>query len=66
MDEKYILTRDYVCDSGTIPSGSDIIVFRGQVYVNGGPIPSVYNDIFLKLIKDPTYVKKVRIHKNEF
>ena len=66
MNEKYVLIKPYTCQYGTIPSGSEIIYFRGQVYVNGGPIPNSYNDIFLNLIQDDDYVKKVTIHKNEF
>ena len=66
MDEKYVLIKPYECQYGTIPSGSEIICFRGQVWVNGGPIPPSYNSIFLNLINDSNYVRKVKINKNEF
>lgn len=66
MNEKYVLVKPYECQYGTLPSGSEIICFRGQVYVNGGPIPPSYNKMFLDLIADPSYVKKVKIIKNEF
>jgi hypothetical protein len=66
MDEKYILIKPYTCSYGTIAEGSDIVCFRGQVWVNGGPIPPSFNSIFLDLIKDPSYVRKVKIQKNEF
>jgi hypothetical protein len=66
MDEKYVLIKPYECQYGTLPSGTDIILFRGQVYVNGGPIPSSYNDIFMDLITNQEYVKKVKIAKNQF
>lgn len=66
MNEKYVLIKPYECQYGTIPSGSEIICFRGQVWVNGGPIPPSYNNIFLDLIQDSNYVRKVKIQKNTF
>lgn len=66
MNEKYVLIKPYECQYGTIPSGSEIIYFRGQVWVNGGPIPNTYNDIFLELIRNDEYVRKIRIAKNQF
>ena len=66
MNEKYVLIKPYECSYGTLPEGSDIIFFRGQFYLNGGPIPSVWNSLFKKIIADNEYVKKVTIHRNEF
>lgn len=66
MDEKYVLIKPYECSYGTLPQGTEIICFRGQVWVNGGPIPPSYNDIFLNLIQDESYVRKVKIQKNTF
>ena len=66
MEEKYVLIKPYVCQYGTIPQGSDIVCFRGQVWVNGGPIPPSYNNIFLELVNNEEYVRKVKIPKNQF
>jgi hypothetical protein len=66
MDEKYVLIKPYECQYGTLPEGSEIIAFRGQIYVNGGPIPNSYNKIFLELINNDEYVRKVKIPKNTF
>ena len=66
MNEKYVLIKPYECNYGTIPQGSDIIYFRGQFYLNGGPIPTVWNSLFNKIIENDEYVKKVKIHRNEF
>lgn len=66
MNEKYVLIRPYVCGYGTLPEGSEIIYFRGQFYLNGGPIPQVWNSLFKKIIEDTSYVRKVRIPKNMF
>ena len=66
MEEKYVLIKPYVCDYGTLPEGSEIIFFRGQFYLNGGPIPQVWNTLFNKIIKDDNYVRKLKILKNTF
>lgn len=66
MNKKYILIKPFECQYGTLPEGSEIIWFRGQFYVNGGPVPPSFNDIFANVIKDKTYVKEMKILKNEF
>ena len=66
MEEKYVLTKPYECQYGTLPIGTEIICFRGQVYVNGGPIPPSYNDMFMDIITNNEYVKKIKIFKNQF
>lgn len=66
MEEKFILIKPYVTSEGTIPEGSDIIIFRGQVYVNGGVIPRAYNEEFIALTKDETMTKKMKIIHNSF
>lgn len=66
MDKKYVLIKPFECQYGTLPEGSEIIWFRGQFYVNGGPVPPSFNDILTKVIKDKTYVKEMKIIKNEF
>jgi hypothetical protein len=66
MNEKYVLIKPYECSYGTLPEGSDIIFFRGQFYLNGGPIPSVWNSLFKKIIENKEYTKKLIIEKNEF
>lgn len=65
MDEKYVLIKPFECQYGTLPEGTEIIGFRGQIYVNGGPVPSTFNSIFLNLIKDAEYVRKVKLTKNQ-
>ena len=66
MNEKYVLIKPYECNYGTLPEGSDIIYFRGQFYLNGGPISSSWNSLFKQIIENDEYVKKVEIQKNEF
>lgn len=66
MNEKYVLIKPYECSYGILPEGSEIIYFRGQVWVNGGPVPPSYNNMFIDLIKRQEYVRKVEIQKNTF
>jgi hypothetical protein len=66
MNEKYVLIKPYECQYGTLPVGTEIVYFRGQMWVNGGPIPPSYNRMFLDLIDDSNYVRKTKIQKNEF
>lgn len=66
MNEKYVLKKPYTCSYGTLPEGSEIISFRGQFYLNGGPIPHTWNDMFNEIISDESLVVKLKINKNEF
>lgn len=66
MRKKYRLIKEFVCQYGTLPEGTDIIWFRGMFYVNGGVVPPSFNDILAKLVKNKEYVKEVLIAKNEF
>lgn len=66
MNEKYVLIKPFTCQYGTFPKGTEIVYFRNQVYINSCPIPSSFNGVFLDLIEDDDYVKKVNIVKNEF
>jgi hypothetical protein len=66
MNEKYVLIKPYECQYGNLPIGTEIVHFRGQVWVNGGPIPNSYNKLFLDLVNNDEYVRKVKIPKNMF
>ena len=66
MNEKYVLIKEFKAGEGTLPEGSEIIYFRGQFWVNGGPAPQYYNGMLGKLIKNPEYVRKAKISKNMF
>lgn len=66
MNEKYILIKPFEAGEGTLPEGSEIIYFRGQFWVNGGPAPTYYNTMLKKLITNPEYVRKAKIPKNMF
>ena len=70
MDKKYILKKEYTTQWGTLPIGSEITLFRGFVYFNGGMVAPAYADILRKLIDDEKlqkeYLEVQYIQKNEF
>jgi len=66
MDEKYVLLKPYDAGEGVLPEGTEIVYFRGQFWVNGGPVPTSYNRMLGDLIKNEEYVKKMKIIKNTF
>jgi len=66
MNEKYVLIKPYECSIGTLPEGTEIILFRGNFYVNGGMVAPSFKSILSKIIADSDYVKAVKINKNEF
>lgn len=66
MEEKYVLIKPYETTEGTLPIGTEIMFFRGMWYVNGGISLPSYGTMLSMIINDPTYVRKVKIQKNEF
>ena len=51
--KKYTLIKPYTVDElGTLPEGSDIILFRGLVYFNGGLCSNYHAQILTNLIND--------------
>lgn len=66
---KYVFKKPYTVDEGTIPEGSDIIIFRDVVYLNGGMIHPAYQEIIRKIVDTPTlkekYLKEVPIINNK-
>jgi len=70
MEKKYIFKKPYVTEWGTLPVGSDIVLFRGFVYFNGGMVTPAYADILRNIVTDPKlkaeYLDEQVIEKNEF
>ena len=70
MEKKYILKKPYTTVWGTLPVGSEITLFRGFVYFNGGMVDPSYADMLRELINDDKlckeYLEVHKIEKNEF
>lgn len=67
--KKYVFKIPFVVDEGTIPEGSEIIVFRDIIYLNGGMIHPAYQEMLRKIIDTPSlnekYLKEMRIIQNK-
>lgn len=67
--KKYVFKIPFVVDEGTIPEGSEIIVFRDIIYLNGGMIHPAYQEMLRKIVDTPSlnekYLKELRIIQNK-
>lgn len=68
--KKYTLIKPYTIEGlGTLPEGSDIILFRGLVYFNGGMCSEYHAQILTNLINDKTlrneYLRETPIIENK-
>lgn len=70
MEKKYVFIKPFTNENGTIPQGSEIVLFRGFVYINGGICMGVYANILRELIENEKlrteYLREFKIEKNEF
>lgn len=67
--KKYIFVKEFKTSEGSIPEGTEIIIFRGFIYMNGGMVHPAYQKLFINLIcndnlKDE-YLREVRIINNK-
>jgi hypothetical protein len=69
MRKKYIFIKPFKCSHGIIPEGSEITIFRGFVYMNGGMIQPAYIQVIMGIINDPQlkeeYIKEEEIIHNK-
>lgn len=67
--KKYIFLKDYHGEHGKIPQGTEIIIFRGFLYMNGGMVHPAYQKILLNIITNDKlskeYLKEVQIINNK-
>lgn len=66
---KYVFIQPYSSREGVIPEGSEIIVFRDVVYLNGGMIHPAYQKMLMDIIQNEKlnkeYLKEVQIIQNK-
>lgn len=66
---KYVFKKPYLSQEGTIPEGSEIILFRETIYLNGGMVHPAYQSMLRRIVNNPTlkeqYLKEVAIIKNK-
>ena len=67
--KKYIFKKEYKTPHGNIPINTEIILFRGFVYMNGGMIHSAYANIFHQILNNPQlkneYLREVNVIHNK-
>lgn len=52
MNKKYVFIKPFKTNEGVIPEGSEIIIFRGNVYMNGGLLHPAYNNMIMNIINN--------------
>ena len=66
---RYKLIKDLPLKEGTIPTDSEITLFRGFVYLNGGMIHPAYQELLRKIVDTPSlnekYLKELQIISNK-
>lgn len=69
MNKKYIFIKPFKTNEGVIPEGSEIIIFRGNVYMNGGLLHPAYNNMIMNIINNPKlrkeYLREAEIIANK-
>lgn len=67
--KKYVFKKAYESKSGTIPEGSEVILFHGQVYFNGGMCTPFYQNMLNELIANKKfcneYLQEMKIINNK-
>lgn len=66
---KFIFKEQYIDAEGVIPKGSEIILFRGIIYFNGGMVHPGYQKMLKDIVDTPhlnkKYLKEVQIIHNK-
>lgn len=70
MDQKrYVFLKDYKTQEGTIKQGSEVTLFRGFVYLDGGMLMPSYKSLIMNIINNDKlrdeYLKEVQIIANK-
>jgi hypothetical protein len=66
---KYVFKKAYTVDYGTIPEGTEIILMRGWVYINGGMADDYSRGLIMNIINNPKkrdeYLVRMKIIGNK-
>lgn len=61
MNKKYVFIKPFKTNEGVIPEGSEIIIFRGNVYMNGGLLHPAYNNMIMNILNNSSLKKEYLI-----
>ena len=66
---KYVFKKAYVTNEGTIPEGTEIILLRGNVFINGGMADGYSRHLLLGIVNDKAkcgeYLMRMKIIGNK-
>lgn len=66
---KYVFKKAYVTNDGSIPEGTEIILLRGNVFINGGMADPYSRHLLLDIIRDKAkcgeYLMRMKIIGNK-
>ncbi len=66
---KYVFKEPYEAQEGKIPQGSELIIFRNTVYLNGGMVHPAYQKLLINIVNDKAkkekYLKELPIIHNK-
>ena len=66
---KYVFKKSYSTDAGVIPEGTEIILFRGWVYINGGMADEYSKGLIMSIVnnqqKRDEYLVRMKIIGNK-
>lgn len=67
--QKYVFKEAYTSQHGTIPEGTEIILFHGCVYANGGMCDSYSSKLLMNIVSDERlrnkYLIKMKVISNK-
>lgn len=63
MKKKFIFIKTYKTSEGSIPEGSEIVFFRGNIYLNGGLLHPAYRKIIMDIVNNEAIKNQYLIEK---
>jgi hypothetical protein len=67
--ERWVFIKPFKAGQGTLPENSEITLFRGLVYYNGGLCDPISSQELLGIINNPQtqneYLRKIKIIENK-
>lgn len=69
MQRRFVLIKDFKTRDGIIPKGTELTIFRGGMYVNGGMCHPAYSKELFDLIELDSevnfFLKEIQIINNK-
>lgn len=59
--KRYEFKKSYTIEAGTIPEGTEVMLFRGWAYINGAMADDYSNGLIKSIINNPAKCKEYLI-----